>query len=523
MSFFTQHGRTLLLTLVVVVVAVCVAYADHPKVLVGQWVRVPDEIPLELFSDGTGLFNGDNLTWKTEGKRFVITVYPKTSSFKTEVGDYSLSGYVFTVVFGNSPTIFVKKENLAEYKKKKEEDAKKEAAGRLEKLSDYFTDSRSGQKYRTVKMPDGKTWMAQNLNYQIGRSWCYGDDNSNCEKYGRLYDWNTAKTACPTGWHLPSQETWDGLLKAVGGAGYAGGALKSVAGWEKGGNGKDDYGFSALPGGRLDGGEFSGFYSIGNGGYWWTATGSDSRSPRFKLMDASGYVQDHYNLNGIGYSVRCVEGEDEKLKAEEERAKREEREKQEVERARLEREKIKNSRQPFTDTRDGKKYLTVKIGGKTWMAENLNYETGKSWCYDKRNSSCDKYGRLYDWKTAMKACPTGYHLPSREEWKALVDYAAGKEAAGEKLKTKNGWANILSDADIEGGKRYGTDDYGFSALPGGFRSGGFSAIGLVGVWWTATESGGGKVYRQIMSYNKDNVTENNGDKSDGFSVRCVAD
>ncbi|MDR2694074.1 MAG: fibrobacter succinogenes major paralogous domain-containing protein, partial [Chitinispirillales bacterium] len=114
----------------------------------------------------------------------------------------------------------------------------------------------------------------------------------------------------------------------------------------------------------------------------------------------------------------------------------------------------------FTDSRDGKTYNTVKIGKQTWMAENLNYGTSSgSWCYNDRDSYCKKYGRLYEWETAKKTCPSGWHLPSRQEWEALVTYAGGYEAAGKRLKSTIGWNDSGS----------GTDDYGFSALPGGGR------------------------------------------------------
>ncbi|MDR2693532.1 MAG: hypothetical protein LBB74_04875, partial [Chitinispirillales bacterium] len=78
-----------------------------------------------------------------------------------------------------------------------------------------FTDTRDGRKYRVVKIGNQR-WMAQNLNYQTAdSSWCYGNDNSNCDTYGRLYAWSAAKTACPAGWHLPSRAEWDILSNFV--------------------------------------------------------------------------------------------------------------------------------------------------------------------------------------------------------------------------------------------------------------------------------------------------------------------
>jgi len=135
----------------------------------------------------------------------------------------------------------------------------------------------------------------------------------------------------------------------------------------------------------------------------------------------------------------------------------------------------------FTDTRDKKTYKTVKIGEQTWMAENLNYSVESSKCYEDDESNCQKYGRLYDWGTAVKACPKGWHLPKNEEWYKLMVSAGGDEVAGMHLKAKEGW--------VENGN--GTDNYGFSALPGGCLPDGCggsydNTVGRHGIWWSAT-------------------------------------
>jgi uncharacterized protein (TIGR02145 family) len=169
----------------------------------------------------------------------------------------------------------------------------------------------------------------------------------------------------------------------------------------------------------------------------------------------------------------------------------------------------------FTDTRDGKIYKTVKMpDGKTWMAQNLNIKTDGSWCYDNKESNCNKYGRLYDWGAAMRACPSGWHLPTRMEWDDLVKSAGGNQV-GNALKSSSGWNN----------RGNGTDAYGFSALPGGHRgsSGDFGDAGYGGYWWTATDDSAGYAYDRGMYHNDDNVSSRVNYKSFAFSVRCVRD
>jgi len=165
----------------------------------------------------------------------------------------------------------------------------------------------------------------------------------------------------------------------------------------------------------------------------------------------------------------------------------------------------------FTDTRNSKTYRTVQIVNQRWMAENLNYQTSDgSWCYGDADSNCVKYGRLYDWNTAMTVCPSGWHLPTIQEWGVLTDAVSGKV-----LKSTSGWNSNVN----------GTDDIGFSALPGGRRhsNGYFYDAGSYGYWWTATESGSGYAYLRGMGYYNDGVDEGDNYKSFGYSVRCLQD
>jgi len=182
----------------------------------------------------------------------------------------------------------------------------------------------------------------------------------------------------------------------------------------------------------------------------------------------------------------------------------------------------------FSDSRDNKTYRTIKIGDQTWTAQNLNYKVGNSKCYGNDENNCQKYGRLYDWETAIKACPNGWHLPSNKEWEVLYRYADNtsgtespykSETAGKYLKAKNGWNNY------EGYSGNGTDDYNFTALPGGLgnSSGGFSSLGNYGNWWSSTEYDGSLAYNRFKSYKHDKAGWENEVKNKLFSVRCVQD
>jgi len=202
----------------------------------------------------------------------------------------------------------------------------------------------------------------------------------------------------------------------------------------------------------------------------------------------------------------------------------------------------------FVDSRDGRTYKKVTIGNQTWMAENLSYAAEGSKCYGEGGydyvsrgtltdsevqANCAKYGRLYNWNTAMNGasssstvpsgvqgvCPVGWHIPSDSEWDTLMTYVGGLSTAGKKLKSVTGW-NYYNDATV------GTDEFGFSALPGGIGGSGgfFSVAGYSGNWWSATEINADYAWLRLMYYNLEDVIRDNFyNKSDLFSVRCVQD
>jgi len=151
--------------------------------------------------------------------------------------------------------------------------------------------------FKTVRMPDGKIWMAENLNDASKGGKCYENNPSNCQKYGRLYTWEEAKNACPKDWHLPSDAEWTDLTDFAGGAKVAGKKLKA--------NGTDDYDFSALlGGGRLPDGIFDG---IGNYGVWWSSTEySSSNAYRRHIYNNNNNVYRTDLNKSFSFSVRCV-------------------------------------------------------------------------------------------------------------------------------------------------------------------------------------------------------------------------
>ena len=400
-----------------------------------------------------------------------------------------------------------------------------------------LTDERDGKTYKTVVI--GKqTWMAENLNYESRYSYCYEDKAENCAKYGRLYMWDAAMEACPSGWGLPSLEEFQALVAAVGGYPVAGKALKSTEGWKDGGNGTDDYGFSALPAGYMQ--EDSTSHNVGEYAQFWSTSGTT-----WVYQLEAAFDNDSLFLfsvyRGFALSVRCLKGAGSANEV-----------------------KATPCKTDSTDTceygsvkddRDGQTYKTVKIANQWWMAQNLNHETENSYCAD--DSTCAKNGRFYTWAAAMDSvgkwseggkgcglnktcmpsypvrgvCPSGWHLPSKDELVILRTVVGEFGPAGTLLKSADGWIGgfvnkagglIVYDSLADNGK--GTDNFGFTALPTGY----WDEIvmqdnGFVTMFWSSSEYEPSRATLLYLSALMENTMIDSGSKGSARSVRCVKD
>ena len=154
-----------------------------------------------------------------------------------------------------------------------------------------------------------QTWMAENLKYATGTSWCLNDNAGKCEVNGRLYEFETAKAACPDGWHLPSKAEWETLIAEVGGLGNADKALAATS-W----GGKDTYGFSATATGRNIVAYSRNNFKDANAAFFWSSTTSNVYAYYLTLGGASASLRADeagYQFDA-GMAVRCVQNADAK-------------------------------------------------------------------------------------------------------------------------------------------------------------------------------------------------------------------
>ena len=170
-----------------------------------------------------------------------------------------------------------------------------------------FTDPRDGNVYKTVKIGN-QVWMAENFRYKTSSGcWAYKDDASNVNIYGYLYDWDSAMSVCPAGWHIPSIEEFGILIETLGGDKVAGNAIKSTTGWQPKENITNSSGFNALPSGYRT---YNGlFFEINYSTGWWTSYIYPDSDMNKSVCTTSASSSGMYRYNpdkAAGYSVRCI-------------------------------------------------------------------------------------------------------------------------------------------------------------------------------------------------------------------------
>jgi len=195
------------------------------------------------------------------------------------------------------------------------------SCNKIEPITDFdgtLIDSRDGTEYPWVNIGT-QIWMAENLKYNLSDttgSWCYNSAEGNCDTYGRLYTWEKAMIACPTGWHLPSDAEWKRLEIFTGMSasdadslgwritGSVGIGLKAKKGWNAGGNGENPVRFSAIPSGIF---EDHAYNFIGDLASFWSSSFADETHAwgRGLVYHAEGIYRWKYTKTS-GFSVRCV-------------------------------------------------------------------------------------------------------------------------------------------------------------------------------------------------------------------------
>ena len=396
----------------------------------------------------------------------------------------------------------------------------------------YYKDARNNHEYRIMKIKKESSndysyyssydlqgyylWFAENLDYVDSTleddSWCYEDNKDNCKKYGRLYNWKAAREACPEGWQLPTHDMWQELYNVVGDRiEPVGTKLKSVD------QGTNRQGFYGLPAGRKN--VEGGWLPVGKFAYFWSSTEISTDKDlaygwqltyETDVFNYGKYYKDH------GMSVRCVKFmEDSDLHVEGD----------------FDSTYLEEIPFHFGELKyQGQTYKTIELWGKTYMAENMNYETGNSWCYNNSADSCKKYGRLYDKETAAKVCPEGWRLmkngilddeddypeafaevvKSMGSSRALLGYTA------EETKSTEGWA-----------KQPGNNLSGFNLKPsGGYDIGSesFFDIGYTAYLWldmSKESQETGDTVAVGLRYSESSFSVVDNGKNYAYAVRCM--
>ena len=416
-----------------------------------------------------------------------------------------------------------------------------------------LTDGRDGQVYRTVVV-GGQVWMAENLNYDYysksGLSFCYGNDSSNCSKYGRLYtgaaavdsagifsrdvsscggencSWNAEEIRgiCPDGWHVPTAIEWNVLMYKAGTMGGIREVLIDKESWLKQG-GRDDLGFSMMATGRRAG-EGGIFNYEGHSTCFWLSKMEKRSYVRFVYSDTvvlngeMEFLNEKWYDPPIACPLRCLKNGSEVGVPEPEH------------------EFVYGS---VEDSRDGRVYKTIEIGDQVWMAENLKLDVPAEYdsltsCPGNDLEKCESIGRLYSWTAAIDSaqvysdggkgcgygrycippaevlglCPEGFHLPSRDDVAKLMKSVGGDEIGAANLKSRSGWPY--------GDLAY--DLYGFNSIP----------VDSTAAYWIADPNsadmifalyGKGHAYSLWLDFGKTKLYITSNLQNKNYFIRCL--
>ena len=356
--------------------------------------------------------------------------------------------------------------------------------------------------------------------------------------YGYYYNWEAAKLACPTGWHLPSDAEWTTMEQTqtsmdVTGSGWRGDHAGKLAGegWNPSttagapGNASDpDHnasGFSAVPAGYCYG---SSFGLAGNYAVFWSATQNSSNGAYGRgLYSNSAGVTRYDSDKDYGRSVRCV---------------------RDAEPGGEEPTSFNCGTSKMVDA-DGNEYETVQIGTQCWTKTNLRVAPAGATDASSSGASSNTepyyyvnsafnpavYGYYYNWEAAKLACPTGWHLPSDAEWTTLTYYVSSQsefQCGGNSsyiaraLASTEGW-KPSSSLCVVGNDPSTNNDLGFGAVPAGGWDDGFYYAGDDAYFWSSSEYGTDFAWSRSLYFDAADVTGGYGYRYDGFSVRCLRD
>jgi uncharacterized protein (TIGR02145 family) len=178
----------------------------------------------------------------------------------------------------------------------------------------------------------------------------------------------------------------------------------------------------------------------------------------------------------------------------------------------------------ITDSRDGETYRWVRIGSQEWLAENLRYSALNKPKTTQPNPVIQKYGRLYNFKTAEKACPEGWHLPNDTEWLQLEEEIGldPQQLLSLGYRENNNAGRLLKSIDHWKSAGNGYDLLGFNAVPAGMakEDGSRKKATERASFWSSTKNGMAVWIRQLR-YNSNGIVRGMAGPDQSMSVRCV--